>query len=79
MKHIVFDKYRWHNPLDVMPVDVGYDWVLIRFKERQSGFICVPRVAMWNGYLWVLIDDDRFMQEQLNNGWYELLEWKPIE
>lgn len=83
------EKYKWHdlrkNPND-LPKD--RDWVLAVFKEPNTDFVLVPRVAEYVGRStkvttkenWIILDS--YNGDMVLNPYYENLVcigWKDIE
>lgn len=57
----------------------GYDWVLVRFKEPDTDFVLIPRVAEFGriSQRWHIIDIEDNDSEYYRN--LVAIEWSPIE
>ena len=69
---------KWIPCKDAMPADYGEDWVLLQVKERDGGFLWIPRVAEFRKHTnsWWIQDTDIFNLAEWPD--FEAIAWHPI-
>lgn len=55
----------------------GYQWVLVKLKDRDAGELTVPRIAMFDARseYWIGIDNSGIYAKEYRR---EVIAWKPI-
>lgn len=63
----------WTPVTERLPKDCGEDWVLVQIKERDCGFLWIPRVGEERSGKWWLIDDEEPLEDM-----FEVIAWQPL-
>ena len=63
----------WIPVSERLPKDCGEDWVLVQIKERDCGFLWIPRVGEERNGKWWLIDDEEPLEDM-----FEVIAWQPL-
>ena len=63
----------WIPVTERLPEDCEEDWVLVQIKEKDGGFLWIPRVGKeWNGKWW-LTDDKKPLKDM-----FQVVAWQPL-
>lgn len=63
----------WIPVTERLPKDCGEDWVLVQIRERDCGFLWIPRVGEERNGKWWLTDDEEPLEDM-----FEVIAWQPL-
>ena len=63
----------WIPVSERLPKDCGEDWVLVQIKEKDCGFLWIPRVGEERNGKWWLTDDEKPLEDM-----FEVIAWQPL-
>ena len=63
----------WIPVSERLPKDCEEDWVLVQIKEKDCGFLWIPRVGEERNGKWWLTDDDEPLEDI-----FEVIAWQPL-
>ena len=64
---------KWIPVSERLPKDCEEDWVLVQIKEKDCGFLWIPRVGEERNGKWWLTDDDEPLEDI-----FEVIAWQPL-
>lgn len=64
---------KWIPVSERLPKDCEEDWVLVQIKEKDCGFLWIPRVGEERNGKWWLADDEKPLEDM-----FEVVAWQPL-